>query len=155
MRVYFSEQTKGFYPEDWRLDGSYSDHLWPASVVLLTDEERSEFWKANPPDGKALGTAEGRPIWIRLPDLTTEQMAASERAWRDTTLDELIGIRDRHRDQLEIGAETTLSGQQFTELLIYMQALRDWPQSDSFPNAEYRPTQPSWILEITQGASGI
>ncbi|MOA23660.1 hypothetical protein D3C78_1442930 [compost metagenome] len=73
-----------------------------------------------------------------------------ERAWRDTELSALIWLRDRHRDQLEIGTKTTLTPEQFTELLTHMQALRDWPQSEQFPVIEYRPVALPWITEQSQ-----
>ncbi|PLR61499.1 hypothetical protein QCBJ_23350 [Pseudomonas sp. QC2] len=59
-------------------------------------------------------------------------------------------LRERHRDQQEIGGSTTLSDDQFAELLVHMQALRDWPQSPAFPASEYRPVAPAWIAEQTQ-----
>src|SRR5450830_1566323 len=62
-----------------------------------------------------------------------DQNAAAERTWRDKELASLIWLRDRHRDQLEIAGDTTLTNEQFSELLVYMQALRDWPQAPDFP----------------------
>jgi hypothetical protein len=59
-------------------------------------------------------------------------------------------LRDRHRDQVEINAATTLTGEQFTELLFYMQDLRDWPQSPDFPDGEHRPVAPAWIADQSQ-----
>ncbi|WP_256244300.1 phage tail assembly chaperone [Pseudomonas sp. PH1b] len=73
-----------------------------------------------------------------------------ERAWRLAELAAVTWLRDRHRDQLEIKAPTNLSDQQFTELLVYMQVLRDWPQSPDFPQIEQRPVAPSWIAEQSQ-----
>jgi hypothetical protein len=79
-----------------------------------------------------------------------DQGAVTERAWRNTELASLVWLRDRHRDQLEIGGETTLTSEQFNELLVYMQALRDWPQSPDFPDSQHRPTASDWIAEQTQ-----
>ncbi|WP_449439565.1 phage tail assembly chaperone [Pseudomonas migulae] len=76
-----------------------------------------------------------------------DQNAVTEREWRDTELASLVWLRDRHRDQLEIEVDTTLSSEQFTELLVYMQALRDWPQSPDFPDSQHRPTAPAWIAD--------
>lgn len=61
--------------------------------------------------------------------------AANERArqWRNLALRKGAELRDRHRDELELLMETTLSGAQYTQLLQYMQALRDWPESEGFP----------------------
>lgn len=70
-----------------------------------------------------------------------------EREWRDADLVAIAWLRDRHRDQREIEALTTLSAEQFRELLVYMQALRDWPQSHDFPIRGQRPTPPAWIAE--------
>jgi hypothetical protein len=72
---------------------------------------------------------------------------AQERVWRDCELSALLWLRERHRDQLEIGFDTTLTAEQFTELLVCMQALRDWPQSPDFPDSLHRPIVPEWIAE--------
>lgn len=76
--------------------------------------------------------------------------ADDERKWRDDELALVIWLRERHRDQREIGGSTTLTGDQFGELLVYMQTLRDWPQSADFPDSQYRPVAPLWIAEQTQ-----
>ncbi|MNJ81941.1 hypothetical protein D3C77_810250 [compost metagenome] len=57
---------------------------------------------------------------------------------------------NRHRDEQDLPLSTTLAAEQFAELLIYRQSLRDWPQSELFPDAEQRPVAPSWIAEQTQ-----
>ncbi|OKK45142.1 hypothetical protein BS643_12400 [Pseudomonas protegens] len=77
-------------------------------------------------------------------------MAASERSYRDKELARGVWLRDRHRDQLEIVMITTLSAEQFTQLLVYMQTLREWPQSPHFPDSQYRPVAPSWVTEQTE-----
>lgn len=84
---------------------------------------------------------------VTTPDIL---LIDSERPWRDAELRGLVWLRDRHRDQLEIEASTTLTGEQFKELLVYMQALRDWPQSPNFPQIEHRPVVPPWIAEQTE-----
>ena len=76
------------------------------------------------------------------------QRVADERAWRDGQLDGLVWLRDRHRDQLEIGVTTTLMSEQFAELLVFMQALRDWPQSEAFPDTSARPVAPVFLEQV-------
>lgn len=73
-----------------------------------------------------------------------------ERAWRDAELVAVMWLRERHRDQLEIEVETTLTAEQFKDLLVYMQALRDWPQSPDFPDSQHRPTAPPWLAEQSE-----
>lgn len=85
------------------------------------------------------------PETVQLLDLV-----ALERTWRDGTLSAVMWLRSRHRDQLEIEVETTLTAEQFKELLVYMQALRDWPQSPDFPVIEQRPAAPPWIAGQAQ-----
>ena len=78
------------------------------------------------------------------------QLASAERVWRDSELLAVKWLRERHRDQLEIELEPTLTSEQFRELLVYMQALRDWPQSLDFPQSAHRPVAPPWITEQAQ-----
>ncbi|MDT9642560.1 MULTISPECIES: phage tail assembly chaperone [Pseudomonas] len=73
-----------------------------------------------------------------------------ERKWRDSELVAVMWLRERHRDQLEIEVQTTLTAEQFKELLLYMQALRDWPQSPDFPQVERRPVAPPWVAEQSE-----
>lgn len=88
--------------------------------------------------------------YIHSAIVPTATKADDERAWRDAMLSSVAWLRERHRDQLEIGGETTLTSEQFNEQLVYMQALRDWPQSADFPDNQHRPTAPDWIAEQTQ-----
>ncbi|CRI58059.1 phage tail assembly chaperone [Pseudomonas sp. CCOS 191] len=86
---------------------------------------------------------------LSQPALTREQIEAAERAWRDTAVATVLWLRERHRDEQDLQRSTTLSGERFTELLTYLQSLRDWPQSAQFPEIERRPVAPSWIAEQT------
>jgi hypothetical protein len=90
----------------------------------------------------------GFPTTVAPPGPTPEQLAEDEREWRDQELSKMMGIRDRHRDQLELGGTTTLSDEQFKGLLAYMQRLRDWPQSAAFPATDQRPEMPDWLTQL-------
>nr|WP_256349814.1 phage tail assembly chaperone [Pseudomonas sp. B6002] len=79
-----------------------------------------------------------------------EEFAAQERAWRDSALSSVMWLRERHRDQLEIAIEASLNGEPFTGLLLYMQVLRDWPQSPDFPATDHCPIAPAWIADQSQ-----
>lgn len=105
---------------------------------------------ANPEQGKVRAHDEhGLPFLVDAP-VVVPDTGVAERTWRDAELSSVIWLRDRHRDQLDIGSDTTLGSDQFAELLLYMQALRDWPQSADFPDSQYRPTAPNWIAEQAQ-----
>ncbi|MBC3420525.1 hypothetical protein HU748_08065 [Pseudomonas sp. RW3S2] len=77
-------------------------------------------------------------------------MEAREREWRDAAVTAVLWLRERHRDEQDLQRSTTLTQEQFTELLNYLQALRDWPQSEAFPAIEQRPVALPWIAEQTQ-----
>ncbi|WP_414158822.1 phage tail assembly chaperone [Pseudomonas sp. BNK-45] len=89
----------------------------------------------------------GFPVVVDAPPPTVERQGENERLWRDSELSAVMWLRERHRDQLEIEAPTSIDGEQFKELLVYMQALRDWPQSADFPDTLRRPAVPLWIAE--------
>ncbi len=77
-----------------------------------------------------------------------EQRAA--RAWRDGEIESIKWLRERHRDESDLNIAHTLTADQFAELLTYMQALRDWPQTAEFPTGEHRPVAPEWIADQSQ-----
>ncbi|WP_449105571.1 phage tail assembly chaperone [Pseudomonas mohnii] len=79
-----------------------------------------------------------------------DELAALERVWRDGQLAGNQWLTARHRDELDLGDTPTLTAAQFSELLTYRKALRDWPQGDLFPLAERRPVAPLWLDEQMQ-----
>ena len=60
------------------------------------------------------------------------------RALRNMMLSQLDGLRFKHQDEYAMGKPSTLTSEQFSELLVYIQALRDVPQNS--PD----PTKPNW-----------
>lgn len=79
-----------------------------------------------------------------------EDAAALERAWRDAEVGATEWLVNRHRDEQDMQLATTLTAEQFAALLVYRQALRDWPQDSRFPYSDFRPVAPPWIAEQTQ-----
>lgn len=80
---------------------------------------------------------------------STEQ-ADAERVWRNAEVQSTEWLVARHRDEQDLGKTPTLISEQFSELLAYREALRDWPQTANFPDSQYRPLAPPWIAEQTQ-----
>lgn len=80
---------------------------------------------------------------------TDEQVAAYYKNHMDYKrrglLQDVIWMRDRHRDQLDLGTPTTLTEQQFTELLTYIQALRDVPVVSDPLGVPIWPSLPSFL----------
>ncbi|WP_226455919.1 phage tail assembly chaperone [Pseudomonas sp. AF03-9] len=130
--MFYSPSTHGLY--------SLSLHgkNMPPDVIEMSEKDYADL------------SARGFAIPDQGASPTVEDVGARERAWRGYELSSVKWLRERHRDQLEIEVDPTLSEEQFKELLVYMQALRDWPQSPDFPNSEHRPVAPSWIAAQTE-----
>lgn len=101
------------------------------------------------PDGLT-AISEVEALLLASPPPSITQLHAMERIWRDDALSDVRWLRERHRDEQDMQLATTLTGEQFAELLAYLQALRDWPQSEVFPDREQRPVAPSWVAEQAQ-----
>lgn len=84
------------------------------------------------------------------PPRTREQIESAERVWRDAAVNDVLWLRERHRDEQDLGRTPSLTVERFSELLTYLQSLRDWPQSEMFPDAESRPRQPAWVQEVVR-----
>ena len=52
---------------------------------------------------------------------------------RDTRINSVLWMRERHVDELELGKGTSLTPEQYAALLTYIQALRDIPQQEGAP----------------------
>lgn len=79
--------------------------------------------------------------------VTTEQALA--RGWRDSEVSRVTWLRDRHRDEVELGSETSITPEQYAQLLLYIRDLRDWPAAPEFPAEESRPEVPDWVTTQT------
>lgn len=116
--------------------------------VLPISEERFLSVIARPAPGKVRGhDDDGLPVLLD-PSFSEDELAAAERAWRDEAVASTEWLVNRHRDEQDMQLATTLTAEQFAELLVYRQALRDWPQSQAFPDAEQRPVAPAFLSAL-------
>ena len=67
------------------------------------------------------------------PAPTIEKLFDTLRSVRDGRISAVLWMRERHADELELGKETTLTPEQYTALLTYIQALRDIPAQPGAP----------------------
>ena len=84
------------------------------------------------------------------PQRSREELALEERLWRDAEIERVRWLRDRHRDEMDMGVPTSLSAEQFAGLLAYIQQLRTWPQATGFPDQAARPVAPDWLAMPAQ-----
>lgn len=142
MQKLYSKTTGSCY-----LVGIHSDI--PADAKEISDELFVEVI-GNPDPAKVRShDATGRPILIDPPAATPAQLASAERLWRDAELEAWQWLRDRHRDEQDLQRDTTLTAAQFNQVLAYLQALRDWPQAESFPDEAQRPSAPTLQVAST------
>lgn len=143
MKRYYSKTTQTTY-----LSGFHTEI--PADAVVIPDQRHEEVI-VNPVAGKVRShDADGLPILIDPPGPTPEQLAEAERQWRDEAISQVQWLINRHRDEVEIGLATTLTIEQFAELLGYVQSLRDWPAAPLFPDVSGRPLAPQWLASQTE-----
>lgn len=141
---YMSPSTQGLYNTR-----TYPKAQLPSDVVEITEEQ---FWYLlkgqNAGKVMAVDTA-GQPTLID-PVTGPDELARQERFRRDSELERVKWLRERHRDELELSMSPSLTSDQYSQLLTYMQQLREWPQSPDFPDPAHRPVAPGWIESETQ-----
>lgn len=130
-------------------NGRYSFALDDNGGVEISGERHLELLRAES-GGKSLAPGEDGMPAIVDPAVTEEALRENERRWRTAELDRYEWVVTRHRDEVELGTQTTVTSEQYAELLTYRQALRDWPAAEAFPVIEDRPTPPGWLTALTQ-----
>lgn len=125
MFVQFSDETKTKIISVF--GGRQDEAVWPNQGEVDEDDPRY------------LGF---RPL-LPFSDLTDQEVIG--RAWRDAEITRVTWLRDRHRDEVELGDQTSITPEQYTELLAYIRDLRDWPETPEFPAEESRPEEPDWV----------
>ncbi|MFV0929317.1 phage tail assembly chaperone [Pseudomonas jessenii] len=143
MTIFSSKSTGHFY------DDAISPDL-PDDAIEITHELHAALLEGQRQGKKIDFSPEDGPVLVEPPPLSPEVQAANERQWRDGRLQATDGVVSRHRDELEEGATTTLTAEQYTALQAYRRQLRDWPQGAEFPLVDHRPTAPPWLAAQTQ-----
>ena len=138
-KFFFCAETLGLYP-----GAPYGDAVGKACVELTEADYRALAGHA-----LAIGP-DGRPVLAASLPPAAEQMEAVERSWRDAELAGSEWLGTRHRDEVDMGQQTTLTADQYAELLAWRQLLRDWPASSAFPDAAERPSPPEWLSSMTE-----
>lgn len=107
------EQEMNYYKDNQNNVFAYSDIQTPKNgLTKITEQEALEL--TNPPP-------------------TIEELFDTLRRVRDGRISAVLWMRERHADELELGKETTLTPEQYTELLTYIQSLRDLPAQPGAP----------------------
>lgn len=71
MSIYFSGSNLGYYASQL-MEDYISAGAWPEDAIELTPNEVDTYYMKPYPDGKTLGSADGRPVWVDLPPISDE-----------------------------------------------------------------------------------
>lgn len=138
MMIFWSASSKCFY--DSRINSGM-----PEDAIEISGQLRDQLIVGEL-SGKVISADQsGWPVLQDPAPPSNDDVISAEREWRDAELQRVSWLRDRHRDQLDLELPLSLQAVSFSELLVYIQALRDWPQSSSFPDSQYRPVAPLWL----------
>jgi hypothetical protein len=130
----YSPSTRGFYDRD------ISGNNIPADAREIPNEEWKRLLQAHATGLRIEITpdANGNPIAAeRVPPAAEVQ--ANARAARNVALAATDGLVARHRDQAEMASKTTLTADQYRELLTYRAGLRTAPEKPEWPALPVAP----------------
>lgn len=122
-------------------------HDIPASAVLI-DADR--WYEVTQDIGCTWLLSEKGKLSKRAKPILVEDPEKFEREWRNQVVASTEWLVTRQRDEQDLDRPTTLTTEQFAQLLLYRQGLRDWPQAAEFPDAEHRPAAPDWLADQVQ-----
>jgi hypothetical protein len=142
FNVWFSASTRSAY-----VPGINSTDI-PDDVIEIPQDYWISLLQQLAVTPKMIGVRadNGFPTLVDPPPPTPDEAAETERSWRSAQLTATDGLVARDRDELEDGAGTTLTTEQYTQLQAYRRELRDWPQGSFFPFGEHRPVAPGWLV---------
>jgi len=144
-------QKYAAYDEQRTIVAFYDDAISPApkgaQVIKLSDAQYRGLL-AGQGEGKRMAIDEnGLPVLLDPAPLSPDQLADAKRAARDAALSATDWLIARHQDETFAGRGTTLTADQFDELLAYRKALRDLPLADGWPGVDL-PATPDFLNAI-------
>ncbi|WP_397458216.1 phage tail assembly chaperone [Pseudomonas asplenii] len=145
MKFFYCFDTASWYSREYNTE-------IPEGAVEVDQELRERLLAGVGVDTVIVKGAGGMPTIGPRPPASDDQLMARERAWRDSNLSDTDALVTRHRDELEMAMATTLSGDQYVQLLGYRNLLRTWPESPGFPAQDQRPGAPGWLLAVPSSA---
>ncbi|WP_051183053.1 tail fiber assembly protein [Desulfocurvibacter africanus] len=139
MNTFYSATLSGF--------GVAGLHAIPSDAVEITTEEHRALLDAQSQGCSIQPGPGGRPVAVKPPAPSIEHLSAAIRAERDRRLAAVLWMRDRHRDEQELGLPATLDIGRYSALMTYIQALRDLPEQAGFPWAGPEDAACPWPSE--------
>lgn len=107
-------------------DGEYNPKIYEAMAKVCNEKQE-------------LIIADHRPDYFsleKMPEPTAEEKSNQVKSVRNQYMAETLNKVERYEKQKAIGLDTTESEDTYRNYLLYLQYLRDVPQSADFPNVE-------------------
>ncbi|WP_122572820.1 hypothetical protein [Pseudomonas viridiflava] len=70
--------------------------------------------------------------------------------WVDARISISEALVSQYRDARDLGEALPITTEQFTELLTWRRAIREWPLAAGYPAVSTQPATPSWIEAVIQ-----
>ncbi len=150
MKYFFSPSTTAMFRSDINGEPGSEGNSLAADVVEVASELYEQMLIVREKGGRVIPGEDGMPKEAPPVPLTVDEQGEKERRWRDSQLTLSEWVVARHRDQVDMRLETAITAEQFSGLLKYRQALRDWPFGRGFPDAGQRPSAPTWLDKQVQ-----
>lgn len=142
MAIYFSESTLSFYPAD--LQNEYNDAgSMPNDLVEISEDEERIYFCQSAPNGKKIGSDNGRPVWIELPEKTTDELIVEAQSKILTFLASASDKIAPLQDAVDLGIATTEETTSLTAWKTYRVAVNRVPTQSGFPTTIDWPAMPS------------
>lgn len=96
--------------------------------------------------------SEGFVILVENGDVITKEKPVEHqqeisRTIRNNEIESSMWVAERHRGQIELGIKTSISDNEFKDLLSYHQSLRDWTEHPGWPYVDM-PIAPDWLAAL-------
>ena len=125
IEVYYDPISNGFYQSD-------INKVIPPTALLISDKQRWELVEGVSM-GKEITVGTSSELILTNKEVDEDEAKTSERAWRDSELDqadyELNKVQDS--DPKAVGT--------VSDWRSYRKALRAWPANERFPDKNFRP----------------
>lgn len=108
--------------------------------IEISSEEHSKLLSAQASGKRIISDDNGYPVLADPKSPSGDELAEQVRQDRDSRLTSTNWLVERHKEQIDAGISTTLTADQYKNLLIYRQALRDVPAQAGFPTTINWPT---------------
>jgi hypothetical protein len=126
---HYSPSTNGFYDKD-----VHGESI-PGDAIEISDEQWQALLDAQSTGLRIVAGTNKQPIAVTYVP-TAEERATVLLRRRNQGLQETDALVARHRDELELGGDTTLTPEQYILLLKWRAELRRLPQHPDFPQVE-------------------